>query len=238
MLARDVMVAPVITVKPYSSIKTVADLFWKRHISGAPVVDDNGKIVGMISEGDLVYRSELKTDRPHPYWFLQVAGKENLAKEYAKSHAKHVSDVMTHNVVTAAPDTPLGDIAALMERNFIKRVPIVANDQLVGILTRANLVQALASAPRGLDIPPSDSTIRAKLLLELNKQPWADASRLNLIVHDGVVEIWGTVSSDAERQAVRVAAESMLGVSAVNNHLRVRPAEPPVMIVAPDIAVR
>lgn len=239
MLARDVMVAPVITVKTYSSIKTVANLFWKRRISGAPVVDDKGKIVGMISEGDLVCRSELKTDRSHPYWFLQVAGTETLANEYAKSHAKHASDAMTRNVIVAAPDTSLNEIAALMEKNFIKRVPIVENDQLVGIITRANLVQAVASAPSGLDFTLSDSTIRAKLLLELNKQPWADASRLNVIVHDGVVELWGTASSDAEKQAIRVAAESTPGVCAVNSHLRVRPpAEPPVMIVAPDIAVR
>ena len=238
MLARDVMVAPVITVKPYSSIKTIADLFWKRRISGAPVVDDKGKLVGMISEGDLVCRSELKTDRSHPYWFLQVAGKEGQAREYVKSHAKYVSDVMTRNVISAAPDTSLNDIAALMEKSFIKRVPIVENGQLVGILTRANLVQALASAPRGLDFTLSDSTIREKLLLELNKQPWADASRFNVFVHDGVVELWGTVSSDAEKQAIRVAAESSPGVCAVHSHLRVTPTEPPVMIVAPDIAVR
>jgi CBS domain-containing protein len=238
MFARDVMVAPVITVKPYSTIKAVADLFWKRRISGAPVVDDNGKIVGMITEGDLVYRSELKTDRPHPYWFLQAAGKETLATEYAKSHAKHVSDVMTKSVVTASPDTSLSEIASLMEKNFIKRVPIVASGQLVGIVTRANLVQALASAPRELDFTLSDSTIRSKLLAELNKQPWAVASRLNVIVHGGIVELWGTTSSEAEKEAFRVAAESSPGVCGVGNHLRVVPAEPPLMIVAPDIAVR
>lgn len=238
MQARDVMVAPVITIQPNSTIREAADLLWRRHISGAPVVDDHGKVIGIISEGDLIYRSELRTERSRPYWLLQVAGNEALAKQYVKSHAQHVSDVMTQSVVTAAPDAPLGDIAALMEKNFIKRVPIVENDQLVGIVTRANLVQAVASAPRGLDYIPSDSTIRAKLLLELNKQPWADESRLNVIVRDGIVDLWGTAGSDAEKQAIRVAAESVPGVCAVNSHLRVRPAELPVMIVPPDIAVR
>lgn len=238
MLARDVMVAPVITVKPYASVKAVADLFWKRRISGAPVVDDNGTIVGMISEGDLVYRYELKTDRPHPYWFLQLAGKETLAKDYAKAHAKHVADVMTRNVITVAPDTSLNDIAALMEKNSIKRVPIVENGQLVGIVSRANLVQALASAPRGIDLTLSDSTIRAKLLLELSNKPWAKGSRVNVIVHDGVVDLWGTACSDAEKQAIRAAAESTPGVCAVNSHLVISPSEPVEKIVAPDIAVR
>jgi CBS domain-containing protein len=238
MLARDVMVAPVVTVRPYSTIKAVADLFWKRRISGAPVVDDTGKIVGMITEGDLVYRSELKTDRPHPYWFLQVAGKETLAKEYAKSHAKRVSDVMTGNVITAPPDASLADVAALMERHFIKRVPIVENNQLVGIVSRANLVQALASAPKGLELTPSDSTIRSTLLRELTKQPWTESWRVNATVYDGVVELWGTVSSEAEQQALRAAAESTPGVRAVRCHLRVVPAELPAMIVPPDIAVR
>jgi CBS domain-containing protein len=224
MLARDVMVSPVITVKPYASIRSVADLFWKRHISGAPVVDDKDKIVGMVTEGDLVYRSELKTDRPHPYWFVETVGREQVAQDYAKGHGRHVSDVMTRNVITASPDSLLGDIAALMTKKAIKRVPIVTNNQLVGIVTRANFVQAIASMPRDLDYSLSDSTIREKLLSELQQQSWTESSRLNVIVHDGVVELWGTASSDAEIQAVRVAAESSPGVCSVRNHLVVKPS--------------
>jgi osmotically-inducible protein OsmY len=125
-----------------------------------------------------------------------------------------------------------------MERHFIKRIPIVENNQLVGIVTRANLVQALASAPREIDFTLSDFTIRSKLLAELKAQSWADASRLNIIVHDGVVELWGTVSSEAEKQAVRVAAEASPGVCAVQSHLRVVPVELPPMVVPRDIAVR
>ena len=225
MLARDVMVAPVITVKPYSSIKSVADLFWKRRISGAPVVDDKGKVVGMVTEGDLVYRTELKTDRPHPYWFVEMVSKEQVANNYAKAHGRHVSDVMTRNVITASPDALLNNIAALMAKNSIKRVPIVANDQLVGIVTRANFVQAIASMRRDLDYSLSDSTIREKLLSELQKQSWTELSRLNVFVHDGVVELWGTASSDAEMQAIRVAAESSPGVCSVRTHLVVKPPQ-------------
>ena len=132
---------------------------------------------------------------------------------------------MTRDVITASPDSLLSDIAALMAKNSIKRVPIVANNQLVGIVTRANFVQAIASMPRDLDYSLSDSSIREKLLSELHKQSWTESSRLNVFVHDAVVELWGTVSSDAEMQAIRVAAESSPGVCSVRNHLVVKPPQ-------------
>jgi CBS domain-containing protein len=225
MKAYDIMVSPVISVKPNSSIKEVAKVFLERRISGAPVVDDKGTLVGIISEGDLLFRSEIGTERPHPYWFLQLAQEERLAAEYVKAHARTVADVMTRKVVTALPDATLNEIAALLENNSIKRVPIVKNGQLVGIVSRANLIQALASAPREVDISASDMTIRSILLQYLNEQRWAQTSRLNIIVHNGVVELWGIANSDAERQALRVAAESTRGIRAVNDHLVIQPRE-------------
>ncbi len=226
MKARDVMNFPVITVKPRTPIKEVAGLFLQRGISGAPVVDDKGALVGMISEGDLLFRSEIGTERPHPYWFLQLAQEERLAAEYIKAHARTVSDVMTRKVITAAPDATLNEIAALFETNLIKRVPIVKDGQLVGIVSRANLIQGLASAPSELEISIPDTAIRAKLLQYLNEQRWAHTSAMSIIVHDGVVELWGIASSDAERQALRVAAESTQGVRTVNDHLIVQPRKP------------
>jgi CBS-domain-containing membrane protein len=225
MKARDVMAFPVITVKPNSSIEEVAKTFVRHRISGAPVVDDAGKLIGIISEGDLMYRSELGTERPHPYWYLEYAGKEHLAAEYVKARARKTADLMTRKVITASPDSSLNDIAALLENNSIKRVPIVENGKLVGIVSRANLIQALTSAPARLDITPSDTTLRLKILRHLAEQLWADASRLNVIVHDGLVELWGLVDSDLEKQAVRVAAESMGGVRVVVDHLIVESRE-------------
>ena len=219
MKARDVMAFPIITVKPSSSIEEVAKTFVQHRISGAPVVDDAGKLVGVISEGDLLFRSEIGTGRPHPYWYLEYAGKEHLAAEYVKARARKTADVMTRKVVTASPDTSLNDIAALLENNSIKRVPIIENGELVGIVSRANLIQALTSAPARLDITPADTALRLKLLRHLAEEPWADTSRLNVIVHDGLVELWGSVDSDVEKQAVRIAAESMEGVRAVIDHL-------------------
>ncbi len=237
MKARDVMVSPVITVKPSAAVKDVAKLFLARHISGAPVVDDSGKVVGIVTEGDLMFRAEIGTQRPHPIWFRQLAGEDVLAAEYVKARARTVADVMSRNLVTAAPDASLNEVAALLERNAIKRLPIMRGDELVGIVSRANILQALASTPKELAITPSDSAIRASLLEHLKAQRWAHTSRLNVIVHDGVVELWGTTTSAAEKQALRVAAESTQGVRAVNDHLFLQPAAV-VPAAARDIVTR
>lgn len=223
MKARDVMVSPVITVKPSASVKEVAKTFLERRISAVPVVDDQGRVIGIVSEGDLMHRSEAGTERQRSWWLLGLTGDEALAAEYTKAHARKVADVMTRNVITAPPDTPLHEIAALLEKNSIKRVPIVNNGQLVGIVSRANLIQAVASARPMLEIPLSDSTVRDKLLAHLKERRWADMGLLNVTVNDGVVNLWGMTNSDAERKAIRVAAEGMPGVRAVNDNLITRP---------------
>ena len=223
MKARDVMVSPVITVKPYSSIREVAKLFLERQISAVPVVDDQGKLIGMVSEGDLMHRSEAGTERKRSWWLRLMAGDDSLAADYIKAHARKVADVMTRNVITATPDTSLGEIATLLERHSIKRVPIVKDDQLVGIVSRANLIQAVASVPKELEIPLSDSVIRDKLLAHLKTQPWTHTGLLNVTVNDGVVNIWGITNSETERKAIRIAAETTPAVRNVNDKLTLRP---------------
>src|SRR5262245_45135205 len=145
MKAADVMVANVITVAPETSLREVADILLTNRISGVPVLGRNNELVGIISEGDLLRRAETGTERRRSWWLELLIGSTPLAAEYVKTHARTVADVMTTTVVTATPDTPLRDIAALMEKNSIKRVPIVKNRKVVGIVSRANLVQALAS---------------------------------------------------------------------------------------------
>ena len=219
MKARDVMVAPVVTVKPYSTVKEVAKMLVDRRISAVPVVDDVGKLVGIISEGDLMHRSETGTERQYRWWIRLVEGDASLPADYIKAHGRKAADIMTQNVITAAPDTALDEVAITMEKNSIKRIPIVRNGQLVGIVSRANLVQALATMRKGLEIPLSDSQIREKLLSHLKEQPWADTHLLNVTVTDGVVSLWGITRSETERKAIRVAAEATPGVRAVNDHL-------------------
>ena len=219
MKARDVMVSPVITVKPDCSVRDLARLLVERRISAVPVVNDRGQVAGIVGEGNLMHRSETDTERRHPWWLRTFMAPSTLAAEFAKAHGRRVSDIMVRNVITADPDTPLCDIAILLEKNAIKRLPIVKNGQLVGIVTRANLVQAVASAGAALDIQPTDAAIRDGLLTNLESQPWAHTSLLNVTVRDGVVDLWGMTTSNAEKDAVRIAAETTNGVRAVNNHI-------------------
>jgi len=224
MKARDVMVSPVITTTPHATIKSVAETFLRHHISAVPVVNANGKLAGIISEADLLHRAEADTERRRSWWLRAFLGAEALANEYTKAHARTVADVMTKDVVTATPDTPLHEIAALLEKRSIKRVPIVENGQLVGIVSRANLVQAIASAGKGLEIPVSDTAIRDALLAHLKAQNWAHTGMLNVTVSGDVVDLWGLVLSENEKKAIRVAAEATPGVQAVNDHMRLWPA--------------
>jgi CBS domain-containing protein len=223
MQARDLMVSPVVTVQPSASVKEVAKLLLEQGISAVPVVDDQGKLVGVVSEGDLLHRSEIGSERRRSWWLLGLTDEETLAAEYVKAHARKVADVMTRKVITAAPDAPLHELAALMEANSIKRVPIIEDGRLVGIVSRANLVQAIASAQPALEIELSDANIRGQLLARLQSQAWARPWLLNIMVKNGVVDLWGVARSDAERTAVRIAAESMDGVRAVNDNLVIRP---------------
>jgi CBS domain-containing protein len=219
MKARDVMVSPVITVPLSASVKEVAEILVRHRISAVPVIDADNKLVGIVSEGDLMHRSEAGTEPRHAWWLQGFTSPEALAGEYIRAHARKVADLMTTKVVTALPDMPLYEVAGLMERNQIKRVPIVKDGQLLGIVSRANLVQAIASSGKQLEISLSDVTIRERLLAYIKQQDWAHPWQLNATVSGGVVDLWGTVTSDVERNAIRVAAESMPGVCAVNDHL-------------------
>ena len=167
-----------------------------------------------------MHRTEAGTERPYSWWVHFLAGDATIAADYVKSHAAKVEDVMTSDVVTAAPETPLHEIAALLEERGIKRVPIVNKDSdLVGIVSRANLIQVIASARPKLEMALPDSAIRQTLLDELKKQPWTHKYNLSVTVTGGVVDLWGYAQSDDERRAIRVAAEAIPGVTLVNDHL-------------------
>ena len=162
--------------------------------------------------------------RPVSWWLSLISGDRALAEDYVKSHAMKVKDVMTRDVKTADPETPLYEIADLFEEEHIKRVPIVSKGgDLVGIVSRANIIQAVASARPKLEVSLSDAAIRKNLLEELKKQPWSHVHRLNVTVASGVVDLWGFVESEKERQAITVAAETTSGVTGVNDHLMRKP---------------
>jgi CBS domain-containing protein len=226
MKARDIMAMNVITVGPEASVRQVANILFKNRISALPVVDEHGELIGIISEGDLTRRAELKTDYRRSWWLEIFARRnnENLAIEYVKSHARKVKDVMTRRVITARPATSLRDIATLLEKNRIKRVPIVANGKVVGIVSRANLIQALASLRKENEqSATSDSMIRKKVMAQFKSELWSKHSLLNATVEGGTVKLWGIVDSEAEKEAARVAAEQVAGVQAIENNVIVQP---------------
>src|SRR5262245_16682624 len=197
MKAADVMVTNVITVGPDARVEDVAQILLSARISGVPVVGPNGELLGIVSEGDLMRRVEAGTGRPRPWWLALFVGQEGLAAEFIKEHSRKVTDVMTRHVITAAPDTPLAKIASLLEKNAIKRVPIVEGGKLVGIVSRANLLQALASLTKQVEVAGkvNDSQIRDKVLAQLNAEPWTRPALINVIVQEGTVDLWGVVES-------------------------------------------
>jgi CBS domain-containing protein len=226
MRASDVMVTDVITVKPNSNVQDVAKLLLANRISAVPVIDDAGKLVGMVSEGDLLRRSEADTGHERAWWLRLLMGRENLAAEYLREHSRKVADVMTRGIISAEPDTSVADIATLLERHRIKRVPIVRNGNVVGIVSRANLIQALATFRKKLTSsqPVADAELREKIALRLKSEPWLRPFLVNVTVTDGAIDLWGLVDSLVEKKALHVAVENTPGVKAVNDNVLVRPA--------------
>ena len=219
MRAKDVMVRAVATTTPDATVETVAKLMINLRISGVPVLDKNGQLVGIVTEGDLLRRVETGTERRLSRWSDWFSGNARMAAEYVKSHARQVEDVMTRQVVTVGELEGLDEIAELMERNGIKRVPVVHDRKIVGIVSRADLLQVLASGGAQRDAEDCDRLVRERLLVELSKQQWASPSESNIVVSDSVVHFWGTVGSEKERTALRVLAENIPGVRGIEDHM-------------------
>jgi CBS domain-containing protein len=223
MRAIDVMVRDVITVHADTDVAEAIKLLSEHDISALPVVDAQDHLIGIISEADLIHRVEIGTERHHPWWLEAVSGAATLAAEFAKSHGKRVGELMTTDVVFATEDTPISEIAALLERKRIKRVPITRHgNKLVGVVSRSNLIQALASAidhDGGEESERRDREIRRDLLAQLKEQSWTDFGSRNVIVSDGVVHLWGLVSSEPERKALIALAEGVPGVRRVSDEM-------------------
>ena len=216
MNAMDVMVRDVITVRPDTSVVQAARLLVENDISALPVIDDEGRMVGIISEADLMRREEIGTEKHRPWWLESMTPATTLADEFAKSHGKCVADLMSRRIVSASEDTPLAEIAALLERHQIKRVPITKDGKVIGVVSRANLVQALASSKGKPDSErDGDRAIRSEVLARLREQRWTDFGSRNVIVADGVVHLWGLVGSPDERKALTSLAEGVPGVTGV-----------------------
>jgi len=219
MQVRDVMTRNVISVKADDSILSAARLMLQNRISGLPVVDAGGALVGIVTEGDFLRRGEIGTTRHRPKWLEFIIGPGRLADEYVHESGRKVGEVMTPNPLTVSEDDALEKVVTLMERRRIKRLPVVRDGQIVGIISRANLMHALASLAR--EAPPAaaadDAAIRDRAMAALAKQHWAFA--VNVVVKNGVAEVWGTIMDEREREACIVTVENVPGVKKVHDHL-------------------
>ena len=222
MHAIDVMTSAVVTVDENATVQAAAKLLLEHCISAVPVVDKDNRVIGMVSEGDLLHRAETGTEQRRSWWLEMMTSTNQLAAEYIKSHSAKVKDVMTRDVISVTEETAVADIAVLLETHRIKRVPVLRDGRLVGIVSRANLVRALAMTINepSSGVEADDRAIRDKLLAELKAQKWAEVSPANVTVKDGVVHLWSSYLSEQEKRALVVSAENIPGARGVVDHMR------------------
>jgi CBS domain-containing protein len=219
MRAHQIMTKDVVTVGPEISIVEASRLMLDHHISGLPVLDAHGRLVGIISEGDFLRRSEIGTQRRRPRWLQFLVGPVREAQEFVRQSGRKVGEIMTADPVTVGEDTPLEQIVALMEKNRIRRLPVMRRDRLVGIVTRANLLRAVASLARDIPDPTADDDhIRERVTRAIIKTGWRPVG-LQVVARNGVVHLHGIIVNDNSRQAAIVAAENVAGVREVHDHL-------------------
>lgn len=218
MQAKDVMTVEVVTIAPDAEVADLARLLLENRISGVPVVDATGRLVGVASEGDLMRRAA--GEEAARSWWLRAFASSEDTRTWIKSHGSRVSDVMTREVVTVAPETPLPEVARELERHRIKRVPVVdAAGDVVGIVSRANLMQGLASAAPMPEAHADDAEVRKRVTRALQSVPGLAAARVNATVSDGVVRVWGLAPSDDVERAAEIAVENVPGVKRVEMNL-------------------
>jgi CBS domain-containing protein len=220
MKAADLMTSFVVTVRPDATIDYAAQLMLQYRISGLPVTDSDGAVLGIVTESDLLRRAETGTEKRHTRWVSFLIGPGRLAQEYVRTHGCKVGEVMTERMFTVTSQTPLADLVALMETKHVKRVPVMDQGRLVGIVSRADVMAALvgllSEKPAGA---ATDAEIRDQILAEIDRQPWGPREGLDVIVTNGVAVLKGMIPDEREREALRVVAENVPGVKAVHDRL-------------------
>ncbi len=214
------MTRRVISVAPGAPIRDAVGLMLKHHISGLPVIDAHGRLVGIVSEGDFLRRSETGTDARRSRWLDAVFGPADGARRYVHSHGTKVGDVMTAKVVTVDEHDGLEQVVHLMETHRIKRLPVMRGARVVGIVSRANLMRALASVHRGHGRSQDDAAIRERILADIAQQSWSAGADIDVVVRAGVADVWGTLAEPEQRAALEVLVANVPGVKRVVDHLR------------------
>ena len=221
MKVRDVMTPNVVSVAADMPVPEIAKLMLDRRISAVPVIDAKQHVVGVISEGDLIRRPELGTDKPRSRWLRFFMSDEDRAHDYVKTHGLHAREVMSQPVVSVSPQATLTDVVDLMTTRRIKRVMVLEHGKLVGVVTRSDLLRTLHAreALPTEGVPQDDASVRARILKTIDEQGWAASAIINVQVTDGTAYLWGVVDSDEQRKAIMVAVEGVPGVRAIEDHL-------------------
>jgi CBS domain-containing protein len=219
MKAADIMVKEVVTVGPEALVKEIAALMLERRISGLPVVDGGGRILGVVSEGDLIRRPEIETDRVKLGWLRLLVSDEARARDFVKHHGRTAREVMTQPAITVAADAPLAEIVRLMERHRVKRLPVVERGKLAGVVTRTDLLRALVARQAAPAVELKDEELRLHIDAMLRHEDWASSATVHVQVENGVAQLWGTVESKEQREALLVAVRGVPGVKDVQPHL-------------------
>jgi CBS domain-containing protein len=219
MRAHQIMTRQVITIAADASIVDAANIMLDKHISGLPVVDQAGRLVGIVSQGDFLRRAEIGTQRKRGRWLKFLLGPGGAASDFVRERGRKVAEIMTPDPCTVTEDATLEDIVALMERNHVKRLPVLRGDRLAGIVTRTNLLQAVARLTRDVPDPTADDDhIRNHIIGSIEKSDWAPFG-LGVIVVNGIVHLSGVITNEQSREASIVAAENVSGVTEVHDHL-------------------
>jgi CBS domain-containing protein len=219
MQARDIMSTDVFTVRPDTTVRDVAAMLLSRYVSAMPVVDEEGRVLGIVSEGDLIRRAEAGTGRRRSWWLELLAGTDALARDYLKEHGRLVEDIMTSPVVSVTEDTSAAEIAEILDSRRIKRVPVLRNGKVVGIVSRADLIRGMLRAQPSARAAQDDDGIEAELRKAMEAESWAKHLYVNFGVKNGVVTFAGSVGSDNQIRALRRMAEDIPGVREVDSSL-------------------
>lgn len=224
MRVRDAMSKSVTSVGVETTVGEIAALLVRHRISAVPVVAMDGRVIGIVSQTDLGHRSETETEKKRKWWLDFFSDADALAREFVKSHGRLAADIMTRHIVSTSQDASLAEVADILDKHGIRQVPVIDNGQLVGMISRSDLVRALAQAQApAASERPDNSTLQKAIWDRIKAEAWLHAALVNLVVKDGVVDLYGAVDSEDQRRALRVLIEGVQGVRKVEDNVRILP---------------
>jgi CBS domain-containing protein len=222
MKAHDIMTKDVVFIRPETSVREIAALMTEKRISGLPVLGADGTLLGIVSQSDLLHRWEIGTEPKYKWWLKVFSDSDSLARAFSKTHGIKAKDVMTCHIISVKHDTDLGDVAALLDRSKVKRLPVLQNGRLVGLITRSDLVKAFSQTPKPASKQVVDDALLQRALADkMRGQTWLNQTYLSIVVDQGIVQLWGYTSSHDQRQALKILIEETDGVKSVDDRLSV-----------------